>query len=204
MNQFKNKILYSFIEIMMLAILSVIPTVTVLIDCVIINNIIKEVSVTELTQALLLFSIISVFSITAIKNKNSRGFLVLAAGFFSCMLIRELDGFLDNIYHGFWFWPAIVTAIASIIYAAFFCRNTIIKPMSDFINTKPYFFIIFGLIVVMVFSRIFGSGNVFWKHILSSEYMFLIKGVLQEGIELFGYLFLAYGSFLFLFQKNAD
>jgi len=125
------------------------------IDVVIIGNSVKEISVTEITQELLILVASLITWYGAWKHPNRRGLLVLMAGFFSCMLIRELDAFFDYVWHGFWFWPAILTALASIAYVAAFCRNTVIEPLSSFVATRSYFFILVGVIFLLLFSRTF-------------------------------------------------
>jgi hypothetical protein len=46
---------------------------------------------------------------------------------------------------------------------------------------------------VLVFSRVFGTGSL-WRAIMLDEYQNLYKSVIQEGLELFGYLLIAYGT----------
>lgn len=182
-------------EIFFLALLILLAPLCIAIDVVALGNDMGETSLTEFTQLLLLLTSILIFGYSAWRYVGSRGFLILVAGFFSCMLVRELDFLFDNFRHGFWLLPAIGIAIASIL-SALKNRGTVFEPMAAFVNTKPYFHIMFGLLVVLVFSRVFGSGNVFWKHVVS-DYSHLYKSILQEGLELFGYLFVAYGSYLF-------
>lgn len=40
-----------------------------------------------------------------------------------------------------------------------------------------------------------------WKHIMIAEYSYDYKAALQEGLELLGYIFIAYGSYIFHRQK---
>lgn len=46
----------------------------------------------------------------------------------------------------------------------------------------------------MIFSRIFGSGTL-WKDVMNDDYHHIYKTIIQEGLELFGYVFLFIGSF---------
>ena len=187
-------------EFLLLALLILVPPFCVAIDLTTLDNNIGEISLTEFTQVVLLLTSILIFSYSAWRYAGSRGFLILVAGFLSCMLVRELDFLFDKIRHGFWAWPAIGIAIAS-IFSAQKNRGTVFEPMAAFVNTKPYYHIIFGLLVTLLFSRIFGSGNLFWQHVVS-DYSHLYKSTLQEGLELFGYLFIAYGSYLFFRHRK--
>lgn len=160
-----QKIAYAAGEFFILTFLALLPVFSVYIDVVILGNNVGEISVTEITQETLLLFTAIIFWYGAFKKPNLRGFLVLVAGFFSCLFIREMDAFLDEIWHGFWFWPALITAMVSIGYARFAAKNTNLKPLMDFINTKPYFLILIGLIILLILSRTFGSGNLLWHEL---------------------------------------
>jgi len=190
-------------EFLLLAVLTLLPAISIYVDVVIIGNSVGEVSVTEITQELLILVASLITWYGAWRHPDLRGFLVLMAGFFSCILIRELDAFLDYVWQGFWFWPAILTALASIGYVAVFCRNTVMEPLSSFVATRSYFFIMVGMIFLLVFSRTFGSGSLLWMEVLGEGYSHIFKSALQEGLELYGYLFITYGVFM-LWIKDFD
>jgi hypothetical protein len=204
MKIFESKIVRGISEFFLLALLSLIAPMCVLIDGVIIGDGVGEFSITEFSQETLLLGSIVCFGYAAWRYVISRGLFVLIAGFFSCMLVRELDSVFDKVWHGFWFWPALLIASISIAYVMFYCRDTVLGSIADFVDTKPYIYIIFGLIIVLVFSRVFGSGEVLWKHLMTSDYENLYKRALQEGLELFGYIFIAYGSCLILWLKKKE
>ena len=189
-----QKIAYAVGEFFILTFLALLPVLSVYTDVVILGNNVGEISVTEITQETLLLFTAIIFWYGAWKKPNIRGFLVLVAGFFSCLFIREMDAFLDEIWHGFWFWPALIMAMVSIGYARFAAKNTNLKPLIDFINTKPYFLILIGLIILLMLSRTFGSGNLLWHDLLPEGNSSLVKTVVQEGLELLGYGFIFYGA----------
>lgn len=191
-----KKIVSGINEFLLLTLLSVLPPLAVYLDIVVIGHGVPEASVTEFIQETLILASAMAFWACAWRNPAARGFLVLVAGFFSCMLIRELEGLLDVIWKGFWVWPAVLVAAASVSYVFFYCHDTVVRAMSDFIESKPYFYLLFGLLVILVFSRVFGSGNLLWEHLVA-DYTHAYKSALQEGLELFGYFFVAYGSWLF-------
>lgn len=197
----KSTITKAISEFITLALLVIFVPAAVLFDMLNFNTV-GEVSITQISQAILLLSSAFIFWLYAYKTPDSRGFCVLVAGFFSCMLIRELDGLFDYIYHGFWFWPAMLLSTSCILYASTLGKESVVKPMAAFVDTKPYYHIIFGILIVLVFSRIFGSGRLVWKHIMLSEYTADYKSALQEGLELLGYIFIAYGSYIFHRQKT--
>lgn len=183
-------------EFFLLAVLALVSPLTVYLDVLVFKDGLYESSLTELIQEILLLLSTLVFWRTAWKMPQWRGMSILVAGFMTCMLIRELDEPLDNIMNGFWFYPAFLAAVAA-IYLAIRNLETLLSPMSEFINTRAYVFILVGMVILLAFSRVFGSGTLLWTDILGSEYDFLFKSVLQEGLELLGYAFIFYGSFAF-------
>jgi hypothetical protein len=204
MEMCQNKIVRSIGEFFLLSLLSLTVPGFVFIDSVIIGDGVGESSITEFVQETLLMVSAMCFGYAAWRHKDSRGFFVLIAGFFSCLLVRELDSFFDNFRHGFWFWPALLVALISITYVMVYCRDTVLGAMADFVDSRPYFFIIFGLVIVLVFSRVFGSGEILWKHMMTSDYENVYKRALQEGLELLGYIYIAYGTFLTLWDKRSN
>lgn len=153
---------------------------------------ISEVSLTELVQQLFLLFAVIVFALSAKKLPQQRSFYVLVAGFFGCMLLREHDYYFDMIQHGFWFYPTITLAIGTIIYTF---KNTEYFAASayQFKATKAYIYILIGLVVILVFSRLFGTGGL-WKVVMAADYKHHYKSTIQEGLELFGYAILFLGS----------
>lgn len=198
------RIVYAFAEFLFLALLSLIPPVAGLIDFLVLENGSSEYSITEWLQELLLAASAAMMGFVAWGDPRSRGFFVLLAGLFTCMLIREFDFFLDHVFPGFWFWPALLTAIAASVYAIICCRGSLLHTMADFMDTKPFVYMLFGLTVVLIFSRLFGSGAFFWQHLMGSGYDPAFKTALQEGLELFGYLFVAWGAWLTPRCRNAS
>lgn len=154
----------------------------------------SEYTVTEFAQeGLILFSAI-LFGVSAWQRPESRGFLILVAGLFGCMFIREMDNHLDKITHGFWVYPALLLAVTSIVYASFSGRAVLVH-MAAFTQTRSYVYVSIGLLIVIVFSRVFGSGSL-WEEIMMSDYQWAYKTIIQEGLELSGYFLIAYGSWL--------
>jgi len=196
----KARVARGFGEFFLLALLSLVAPLCVYIDLVVLGHEVSpdaELRLTELGQEILLLVSALCMAGAAWRRPRERGFLVLVVGLFGCMLIRELDVVLDAVWHGFWFWPALLVAAGTIAYAATLGRGTVLAPMADFFDTRAGSHILFGLVVVLVFSRVFGSGSLLWSHVMSSDYEQIFKEALQEGLELFGYVFIAYGSVRF-------
>jgi hypothetical protein len=168
-------------------------------DYFVLQNNLNEVSLTELFQQLFLFICVVVFSREAISNRDSRSFFVLISAFFGCMLLRELDYYFDLITHGFWLYPTIILAISAIFYSINH-RENFFESVNTFCKTHAYFNILIGLVIILVFSRLFGSGTL-WKDVMGENYLHVYKTILQECLELFGYIFLFIGS---IYQLKAS
>lgn len=184
------------LEALLLTFLTLLAPIMVYVDLNIFQHGVPEIGATEITQEL--FALISalLFTKLAYKLPQQRGFYTLVAGFFFCVVIRELDQFFDLIWHGFWLIPAILCAVVAIGYAVFRCQGSVLQPMTNFTHTKAYPFLLIGLLILLIFSRVFGSGSLFWMSIMGDAYVHGFKNALQEGLELLGYSFIFYSACL--------
>lgn len=185
-------------------------TGTLFLDAIFIGSQIQELSFTEITQEIILLLIVILFSKLAYQRPDIRLSSLLIAGFFACMLIRELDAFLDHISHGFWFYPAICVAIICLTYASFDIKNTL-SQLARFTQSPNYGFMITGLICILIFSRLFGMKYLWFTfHPEQSKHlMYNVKAIVEEGAELFGYSLcfiasLCYYSEIKDHKKNED
>lgn len=168
--------------------------VLVKIDFTLIGHRASETSLLEITQEVLIFSSAVLCGISAWKHPDTRGFLALVSGLFGCMFIRECDALLDNIVHGFWFYPALALAFAAGLFAVN-TQETVIPTFAAYLGEKYFTYISIGLLLVVVFSRSFGSGRL-WQTVMGADYRATYKSVIQEGLELLGYIHIAYGTVL--------
>ncbi|WP_077530227.1 hypothetical protein [Vreelandella utahensis] len=168
-------------------------------DFAVIGHGVPDASVTETLQELILLAVVGSVLYAGYRRPEERGFLVLAAGLFGCMLLRELDYLFDYIWQGFWVWPVLLTFVAATLFAR---KHPFLVPFRLYLQSKPYLFTLFGLITVIIFSRLFGSGNVLWEDLMGPNYSHEYKSAIQEGLELFGYLFIGYGAMLTLLRSR--
>jgi len=200
MTNIKRTIYYSIFESLLLAVLMIIVPVLVALDVVVIGHGLPELSFTEISQELLILMSALIFAYDARYRIQERGFLVLVAGFFGCMFIRECDALLDNIVHGFWVYPAFLLAFGSIYYASLH-QETVLYPMIKLIRKKHFAYLLTGLVFVLLFSRLFGTGGL-WREIMGGDYNSLYKNIIQEGLELTGYTLIGYGSIMHLMSRK--
>ena len=203
MNSTCRKICSALVEAALLLAATLLGPIFLAIDILIFKNNVSETSLTEMTQAALLFASAVLVGISAWRRSEARGFLVLVCGLFTCMFIRELDAFFDLwFFHGFWAWLAAISAAASIT-CAMTNRSTVLEPMGNYIGSRSQVFILIGMIVLLVLGRIMGSGHVFWRHIMGHSYTPLFKNAIQESLELFGYILVFYGACLLFRNKES-
>lgn len=155
-----------------------------------------EDSLTEVTQQTLLFLVVCCFVYISRINPQQRHFHMLLAGFFACMLIRELDAYFDRlVQHGFWFYPAILVALTSIAYAWQENKATV-TALAAFMDHKCFYCLSSALMIILFFSRLFGMGDL-WQELMADNYDRQVKNSIEEGIELLGYSLLFYSSLVY-------
>jgi hypothetical protein len=158
-------------------------------DIAVFHTEILEISFTEIAQELML-ALCAVLFWTAPGTDRKGGFEFLTAGFFTCLLIRELDGLLDPISHSAWLWPFLAVAAIAIGNAASARhRQQTLQTMGSFLRTPTFAALATGF-AVLIFSRVFGMGA-FWHQVMGDGYQRLAKTTAEEGVEL-----LAYGIWL--------
>lgn len=196
MDDAKTKLLRSILDFVFLAALTVAAPLIVYVDVVLLGlDGIPEISVTEISEEALFFISAVLFLVEARRRPEARGFLVLVGGFFGCLLFRELDFLFDDISRGFWMLPTFLTLAASLTYAMVH-RKTILPGFAAFADSRSCVYISIGLLIVILYSRMFGSGQLLWEKIMGPAYRSIYKSIIQEGIELYGYTFIFYGSCL--------
>ncbi len=158
-----------------------------------------EAGPTEIIQTLLLLISATIFFMEARRCPDMRGALVLAGGFIGCMLIREQDYYLDMLSHGCWKWPALTLAFSCTAYAAATFRSTV-AGLARFVRWRYFPILLTGLVIVLVYSRLFGMGML-WKPLLQCEEWRTAKTAIEESSELLGYLFVCFSTLLLRFKK---
>ncbi|NDL61939.1 hypothetical protein [Acerihabitans arboris] len=154
------------------------------IDVHFLHDIVKESSLTEIGQELVLVAIV-LLHLWLMRNPALRASSLLVAGFFACMLIREMDFALDEIRHGSWFWVASMIALGCLIFAATDAKRAL-QGLAGYFRHPSYGLLCAGLLNVLVFSRLMGIGAL-WRSLLDEDYLRAIKNTVEEGSELFGY-----------------
>ncbi len=190
-----HTIKFAALELLTLIGMSIFAVGAVYFDVVALKNGLTEKSLTEFSQQLLLLLSAALFFYAGKKANDARPFNVFMGSMFTTMLVRECDVYFDVIQHGSWVYPATALILFTLVYT-FKNKTHFFTALRSYFSTRSYIFVLIGFLLVIVFSRTFGSGNIIWKPLMGSDYHVIYKSAMQEGLELFGYLFILYGSVL--------
>lgn len=184
-----------------------VPALLVYLDVAVFGLNCDELGIVEIAQCICLLTIVILISTAAVRRPDVRGGLILLIGFFLDMLIRENDGFLDDIRHGCWIYPAILTAILA-IWSAWRRRGTVLPGLMLIRDGRAFPILALGFFTLVVYSRIFGMKAI-WRIVVGMDDYRLAKHVAEEGVELFAYFLLLYWAVCFFREltglgKSAD
>ncbi|MFA0413679.1 hypothetical protein AB4520_07695 [Vibrio renipiscarius] len=185
-------ILKSFHTALIAIAICLLVNVALRIDYIFFGNSLGEASVTEILELVMLAISSGSFFLVAKQRPSLKHAAVLVGAFFLVMFIRENDGWLDHIAHGSWVYPAVLTAVAAIIYAAKNGKQSVTQ-LAVILNAPSANLLILGLIMLLVYSRLMGMGG-FWKDVMSEHYVRDVKSIVEEGTELLAYCIIAYAS----------
>jgi hypothetical protein len=164
---------------------------------------IRECSFNEAGESVFLLLTIAIFVYLAIKKEASGLWLVV--GFFACMFIREQDAYFDDIFHGSWVYFALVSVIFFVWKALSKGKEKTIKTLAEYMQAPAFTTMSIGVMVVLAYSRILGM-NKLWKLIMGDKFIRVVKNVVEEGTELFGYsiIFLAAVEYAYYLLNKGD
>jgi hypothetical protein len=181
----KRIVLGAFARAAMFAVLLCLPVALLWVDVKWMQSIVGETSATEFGQLGLLTATALAFIALARGSEPDRRFATLVAGFFGCMLIRESDAYLDLIMDDLWQISVALIAGACLFYALKDWRSTL-RSMARFVASRPGLVMILGLVLLLVYSRLFGMSSL-WKGMLGDGYQRVFKNAVEEGTEVLGY-----------------
>jgi len=182
-----------------LLLLSILTPFLVFVEFYFLDTQMSELGFVEIVQELMVFVLV-IKVMLEYKRKPKVLYLILAL-FFLVVLSRELDFLFNQVQHGSWIYPASIFSLIGFILIVK-NRLTFLSQFALWKNTRGFAFFFLGCVVLFVFSRLFGTGRL-WEVIMAEEYSRLIKTVVQEGLELFGYSIILY-SIVVLSDKDDD
>jgi hypothetical protein len=162
-----------------------------------------ETSFTEFAQEIFLLLSGVLYLTIANRYLNVRGYAILLAGFCFTTLIREYNNYFYDWFKGAWQLFALIISSITVFFA-FRNRTTILKPLRKYLKTPAFGISISGLLIIMVFSRLFGLHGI-WRNILEEELLGRyrwVKNAVEEGTELLGYTLFFFGAVEYFFQLH--
>lgn len=162
-----------------------------------------ESSIVEMTQVFFLAVSVAVFYYKAYKYPEIRGGMVLVGSFLLCAVLRELDFLFDQTpVH--WTIPVTLTVIISVVYSFFRNYNSTKYGIFSFMSGRSFSTMSVGLIVVLVYSRLFGSKKIWTTLFDDSIKLRIVKNAIEEGLELLGYSLIFLAVMGIIFSKPGD
>lgn len=164
------------------------------------NDAVHETSFTEIAQEGMLLLIALLYFSRAWRQVVIRPLYALVGGFFSCMLIRELDFLFDEIFHGSWVWFALAITLVCLGIALRQPRR-IIPALAAYLRHPGWGMMCAGMLTVLIFSRLFGQHDL-WQHLMLDGYNRTVKNMAEEGCELLGYSLCLFSTCRYLFGEG--
>ncbi len=162
------------------------------IDTAIFQNRMSELSLTEISQSSLVLASTVMFYKEAQLSDTLKAPLYLATTLLAMIFIREADYYLDFIYHGSWKVPVFITFCFG-MYTVIKNKLPIFSPLALAIKTKAFGYMMCGLAITLIFSRLYGNSTI-WLTMLSRSDASYIKNIIQESLELLGYSMIFLGA----------
>lgn len=162
-----------------------------------------EYSLTELFQEVLFFLASIVFFIVAYRFEDSRPTAILAGGFTSVAFCREFDFLTDSINSSFWGVTSGIV-ILTVLAVSWKYRKNLTKSYYEYYNSKAFAYMLSGILVTFLFSRLFGKGD-FWKTLMEEHYIRSVKNAAEECVEVMGDILIFISSveyFIFKVQQK--
>ncbi|QHI68091.1 hypothetical protein [Tichowtungia aerotolerans] len=127
------------------------------------------------------------------SNERCAPCAVMLSGFLFCVAVRESDYFLDVLVcrHA---WKMLVLLLLA-VFTVYLIRNMrrVFESVAEFMQQPAFGVFMSGLLVLIVFSRLFGYGG-FWKELIEDDHYRVIKTIVEEGVELMGYFLILVSS----------
>ncbi len=139
----------------------------------------SENTFTEITQEIILFVLFLAYLLIGSRWKEIQVVSNFVALFFLMAFIREFNFLVDK-----WIYPVLV--VLGILGWLFIRDFKKIRESSiRFFSVPASHWFLSGLIITLVFSRLFGRSK-FWRLLYPEENYRLAKAATEEGIELLG------------------
>ena len=185
-------IFQALITVFVIVAISILVNVSIHLDYVYLNSSVGEISITENLQLVMLAISSWCFLSIYLNNESVSHAAILISGFFSVMVIREMDFLFDMIHHGFWVFPALGVASLSCFKAYKGGKNTV-NEMACILQIPHMKLLTVAVVLLLVYSRLYGMGS-FWHSVMGAHYVRDVKNISEESMELLCYCLIAMSS----------
>ncbi|MDD7441779.1 MAG: hypothetical protein PUG38_04055 [Sutterellaceae bacterium] len=145
----------------------------------------------EIAEDIMLGAATLFFFAVARKVPEERGGILLIAGFLTALFIREQDFALDSISHSAWLIPEAIVLVPLLWYVAKRGLSEALEGLGNFVRSDAFVLMAAGLAMLLIFSRLYGSGSL-WKQFISDpSAMYVAKRISEESMELLSYALMA-------------
>lgn len=152
-----------------------------------------ELGAVETAETVFAITTALIFLLAGRMDSRSEPCAVVVATLLFCAFVRESDYLLDEMV-GRHAWKVIVTLIlVLLVFYAMRNLHRIVDSVSHFVMQPSFGVFMSGVLVLIIFSRLFGYGP-FWKELIEGSYYRVIKTIVEEGVELMGYFLILVSS----------
>lgn len=152
----------------------------------------SEGHIVEWTQFSLIAFSAALLMVSAWRLSRWRSLLGVLGSIAALASVRELDSLLDNNLPLGWKGPAAVCALAGAAFAL--CqRAAFARQVESFVQTPGFGILWVGLVVVVAFAQLVGHEP-FLATLFAEDYYGRLKRIVEELLELFGYVLILIGS----------
>jgi len=146
-----------------------------------------ETGPVEILEAVFALSTALIFLLAGRLDKNRESSSVLLAGFLLCLVIRESDYFFDELIFQHAWKTGVVLVL--LFMGGYIWRHflDIYQSMLAFVCHPSFGVFASGLLVLIVFSRLFGMGDI-WEGLLLDETCMAVKQIVTENTTEIAYI----------------
>lgn len=146
----------------------------------------NEHSLTEYMQDVMSFLSCMLFLYVAHLDAKLKIASTLLAALLGMMFVRESDSLLDNyVFDGAW--QTIVILIFICVLVFLLGRfSKIYASLKEYSLEASFGIFLAGIVTLLAFSRLMGRSS-FWQAVMGDSYIRVVKNIVEESIETFGY-----------------
>ena len=157
----------------------------------------SETAIEWVQDIVLLISMGSFFTLAKLIPEE-RGGILLMAGFMTSLFIREQDAYFDFISKSAW---QIVLAVFLVILFWGRGLSEALEGVAHFVRSQSFVAMIAGLGMLLVYSRLYGSGHL-WSLFISEEGpKYIAKRLSEESTELLGYALMSISAISYYVER---